>query len=383
MLVLAAGVALAHPMGTMSTNRSAILDLRGDEAVLRYTVEFAEVPSAHEVPRITALGADYPGRRMAELLPSLSLTADAAAVDLRIHRCFQSTVPGDGGLPTVTLACDLRAPLPSGDIVLSDDNFAGTPGWREAVVVRDGPVPLPFSSADLRRDTATASLAASIPSFGVVALVSAFLLGAAHALAPGHGKSLVAAYLVGSRGTVRHAVLLGLLVTLTHVGVVLGLATLALSFAEIVVTEAVYPWIGVSSGAGVVALGAVLMRNRWVALSAPGVHAHAHEAGGSLLAVGVSGGLVPCPSALVVLMSAIALHRLVLGLALVGAFSAGLAAVLVGVGVLAVRSGPWVDRLSAPRSAARWLPIASAAVVIVLGVGIAVQSAYEGGLLRP
>ena len=89
---------------------------------------------------------------------------------------------------------------------------------------------------------------------------------------------------------------------------------------------------------------------------------------------------MPCPSALVVLLSAIAMHRIVFGMLLIVSFSAGLAVVLMVIGVMVVRANRLLSRLSGAGRAAVWLPVASAAVVIVLGLGIAVQSAREGGL---
>jgi ABC-type nickel/cobalt efflux system permease component RcnA len=130
----------------------------------------------------------------------------------------------------------------------------------------------------------------------------------AHALSPGHGKTIVTAYLVGQRGTPRHAALLGLIVTVTHtIGVfTLGVVTLLLS--RFIVPDQLYPWLNLVSGLLVVAIGASVLRARWLHRRA---HAHDHDhhhhhghgedlSLRSLFAVGVSGGLLPCPSALVV-----------------------------------------------------------------------------------
>src|SRR5207237_365252 len=157
---------------------------------------------------------------------------------------------------------------------------------------------------------------------------AALFWGAAHALSPGHGKTIVTAYLVGQRGTPRHAALLGLIVTATHtIGVFsLGFVTLALS--QFVVPDRLYPWLNLVSGVLVVAIGASVLRSR---LRHRNAHEHGHDrhhehgpSGRSLVAVGVSGGLLPCPSALVVLLAAISLHRIAFGLLLIVAFSAGL-----------------------------------------------------------
>jgi ABC-type nickel/cobalt efflux system permease component RcnA len=96
----------------------------------------------------------------------------------------------------------------------------------------------------------------------------------------------------------------------------------------------------------------------------------------SLLALGVSGGLLPCPSALVVLLGAIALHRVAFGLLLIVAFSLGLAGVLVGIGLLLVLARGLLQRLSLGGGglATRYLPVASAFVVLVAGLFITLQA---------
>jgi len=238
-------------------------------------------------------------------------------------------------------------------------------------------------------------------AFGV-----ALVLGAFHALSPGHGKTVVAAYLVGSKGTVRHAFLLGLIVTITHVTsvVLLGLATLWLS--QYVVPEKLYPWLGFSSGLLIVLIGGWMFVKRLrIALGAKRSHRrhdHDHDHGHDhdhdhdhvvrhaddspvsffeLLVLGVTGGMVPCPSALVVLLSAVALHRIAFGLALIGVFSLGLAAVLILIGVLVVKAGAILTRFQRMGWLATRLPVASAVVVTVLGAIIAVQALASGGIL--
>lgn len=478
-------LAQAHPMGTLSTNRSALLVLRLNETALRYTVDFAEVPSVAEGERATALGADaYAAARIAELLPAIQLTVDGQPQALTVNRCLESGGRGEAGLSTVMLICELRADaIPNGRVRLQDGNFAGSAGWREMRVMGDGMdvgrgepasavgrggVPLPFSAppeqmtlnsveasvgvADAQIAGADAGsapartpdpLAALVSAddlsarFVGLALLSALVLGAGHALSPGHGKTVVAAYLVGSRGTVMQALLLGLTVTATHVSSVLLLGAVTLWLSQYVVAAELYPWIGVASGLGVVAVGGGLLRSRWrtwraykaraVELVAAAVtddwrhdHSHGHASGGHapasneeadnggwldhshgpaghehihkdaagepvslgrLLMLGVTGGAVPCPSALVVLLAAIALHRIVFGMLLIVSFSIGLAAVLMAIGVLVVRAQGVLAKFSGANKAAAWLPVASACVVMMLGIGIAIQSAREGGLI--
>ena len=244
----------------------------------------------------------------------------------------------------------------------------------------------------------------------LLALALAALLGGLHALTPGHGKTLVAAYLVGTRGTVRHAVALGAIVTFTHTASVIVIGLLALFASRFVVPNVLAPILGILSGMLVVSMGARLVWQRWTTFRRRNPdHEHSHDQGhthdhshdhdddhthaythdhgdgqththlppaegitlGSLVAMGVSGGLVPCPEALGIMVIAIGLSRILLGLGLIVAFSFGLAAVLIGIGILLVRSRPLVERFGGIGS--RWssaLPLASAVLVTVLGVGI-------------
>jgi ABC-type nickel/cobalt efflux system permease component RcnA len=210
--------------------------------------------------------------------------------------------------------------------------------------------------------------------------------GAAHALTPGHGKAIVAGYLVGTRGRPRDAVALGLIVTATHtIGVfALGIVTLALS--AFVVPEQLYPWLTLSSGLLVVGVGASVL---WRRLRHRRQHAHGHnhhhhdhhhEHGygrGGLLGVGIAAGLLPCPSALVVLLSAIALHRVGLGLVLILAFSAGLAATITAIGLVAVLARRAFSRLRLDGRLIRALPAASALAIVAVGVGITLKALPE------
>ena len=219
----------------------------------------------------------------------------------------------------------------------------------------------------------------------------AFGLGAVHALSPGHGKTIVAAYLVGSRSTAKHAALLGLMVTFTHTVTVffLGFATLFLS--RFVLPEKIYPLLGTVSGLAIVWVGAMLFYRR---LRAARGHRHRHhdhhhhthvpegEASmANLMALGASGGLVPCPSALVLLLSSVALGRIALGLTLLVAFSAGLAVVLMAIGIAAIYAKSLLpdSEKTAHSAALRYLPVASAAVIACVGV---VMTAVALGVVR-
>jgi ABC-type nickel/cobalt efflux system permease component RcnA len=235
-------------------------------------------------------------------------------------------------------------------------------------------------------------------------------LGALHALEPGHGKTIVAAYLVGSRGTAKHAVLLGTVVTAAHTAGVYLLGIVTLYASRYIVPEQLYPWLGAISGLSVAGLGIFIFLRHWTGEAGehshtPGArHSHwflsmfkqlapnrpmptepAHRAATSadskpidrvlslreLCILGITGGIVPCPAALVVLLSAFSLHRIGFGLFLITAFSLGLAVVLVIVGLTMVYAKRVMStRMRAGNIALRYLPFLSSAFMVVLGVGI-------------
>jgi len=230
-------------------------------------------------------------------------------------------------------------------------------------------------------------------SLGVilVALLVAAFWGAAHALTPGHGKAIVAGYLVGSRGRPRHAVALGLIVTITHTIGVFALGVITLTLSQFILPEDLYPWLTVASGLLVIGVGVSVL---WARLRKRGAgdhhhHDHGHEHGHEhhhhhhhhdelsrrkLLGIGVAAGLLPCPSALVVLLSAIALHRIGFGLALIVAFSVGLAATVTGIGLVAVLAQQRFSRIRLDGPIVRALPAISALVILAVGVGITIRA---------
>ncbi|MGI8960914.1 MAG: hypothetical protein ACR2IV_14355 [Bryobacteraceae bacterium] len=254
------------------------------------------------------------------------------------------------------------------------------------------------------------------PGIALLGLLIAAILGAAHALSPGHGKTVVGAYLVGSRGTPRHAAFLGLTVTITHTAGVFALGLVTLFASRYVLPERLFPVLSLISGALVAFIGfSLFVRRLGSALRGThdhphgepehgqhlhGAHEHVHSPGGrphshlppgpdgvsitwrSLLVLGISGGLLPCPSALVVLLSAIALHRVGYGLVLVLAFSIGLAATLTGVGMAFVYAGRYLNRFgSVPRTAfiRRTLPVVSSFFVACLGIAICYEAVRQAG----
>jgi len=249
------------------------------------------------------------------------------------------------------------------------------------------------------------------PVMTLLALLMAALLGSLHALSPGHGKTVVGAYLVGSRGTARHAIFLGLTVTVIHTVGVFTLGVLTLAASRYVVPERVFPILSLASGGLVLAMGLVLLIGRLRAmLIGTAGHHHAHEvyhehdhahdhrhAHGhhshlppgtdgtpntwrSLLALGVSGGIVPCPSALVVWLSAVAVHRIGFGLLLIVAFSAGLASMLTAVGLAFVYARQWVKGSDRWAPLVRVLPVVSALVIICAGAVICHEALAQAGI---
>jgi nickel/cobalt transporter (NicO) family protein len=335
--------------------------------------------------------------------------------------------PGSGGLPTSRFEFRLSAAVDSPRSVrLRDGTFDDRVGWR-AIVAAPGEgtavrtdVPSGDPTNGLRRypdDLLTSPLDRRDASFSVrrgdgtlvaprsegdeytttgdgredgfaglferasagegvllVLLLAAFGWGLLHALSPGHGKAMVAAYLVGTRGRPRHAVILGATVTVTHtIGVfALGLVTLALS--QYVLPEDLYPWLNLASGLLVIVIGAAVLRSR---IGHARKHHHHHEVTRrGLIGMGAAAGLIPCPSALVVLLAAVSQQEIALGMLLIVAFSLGLAGTLTALGLAVVYARRLVPRMKLPRLAAA-LPAASALVIVGVGCLLTVNAIPE------
>jgi nickel/cobalt exporter len=406
--------ASAHPLGNFTINRFSRIEAAGDRIYVRYVLDLAEIPTFQE--RGTT-AAEYE-RRIAR---ALELRVDGRRTVLVPVARALAHPSGAGGLKTTRFELVLRGPRIAGATAIDfrDRAYAGRIGWKEIVVggarsrshelrayPRDllqspldvthvhaqlaptGAPPPSLSSGrslaapDRVADAGFASLVDDDLSAGVLLLSLALALfwGAAHALSPGHGKAIVAGYLVGTRGTARHAALLGLVVTVTHtIGVfALGGATLALS--RFVVPEQLYPWLNLCAALLVVAVGTTVLRSRFVHHRAHrhghGHHHHHGYEGGlrSLVATGVSGGILPCPSALVVLLGAISLHRVGYGLLLIVAFSVGLAAAITAIGVVAVSAKSLFSRTTFEGPLVRALPTVSALVVLGLGIAMTLRA---------
>ena len=413
--------ASAHPLGNFTVNRFSRLEVSGPRLYVLYVLDLAEIPTfqagkidARAYARRIARGAELTvNGRPARLVPEATALAHP---------------PGAGGLRTTRLELVLRGPRLDGpsEIHYVDANYADRIGWKEILVGRDTrstsdelrayprdllQSPLDVTSVDANLGPRTGADARPALSHGrslqapdriadsgfarlvgrdhlgawvvLASLAAALFWGAAHALGPGHGKTIVTAYLVGQRGTPRHVALLGLIVTVTHtIGVfALGLVTLLLS--RFVVPDHLYPWLNLVSGVLVVGIGGSVFATRW-RHSRAHRHGHAHHhhhhdhedgiSARSLLAVGVSGGLLPCPSALVVLLAAISLHRIAFGLVLIVAFSAGLALTITGIGLVAVLANRAFGRLSFEGRLVGLLPAVSALVIVIAGLAMTVHA---------
>ena len=432
----------------------------------------------------------YATRAIAEYVNNLSLTADGSRVVLVPTARRLALPPGAGGLPTLRLECQYEAVLPNGfaaeehRLRFEDSNHVGRIGWREISIVpkqgvqvfnstafggislsdelRNYPAgmlaaplgeraaelsfttgPLPpnaqlLTARDGRkldgpsRDRLAELIAVPNLTLGIafIGLLIAAALGGVHALSPGHGKTVVAAYLIGSRGTAKHAVFLGVTVTITHTAGVFLLGLVTLFAAQYMVPERIYPILSFLSGAIIVLIGLSLFAKRLRAALVVSEqehkhthayshshqehatdsafdHAHHHDGmnvikdsnGGpehshlppgadgsavtwrSLLGLGVSGGLLPCPSALVVLLIAISNHRVGYGMLMVLAFSVGLASVLTGIGLLFVYARRLVERpLAGSNRLVRVLPAFSALVITCAGLIIAYEALVPTGI---
>jgi nickel/cobalt transporter (NicO) family protein len=306
---------------------------------------------------------------------------------------------------------------------------------------------------------------------GLWAIAGAFAWGAMHSLSPGHGKTLVGAYLMGERATPKHALFLAMTTTVTHTVGVFALGGVALFAAQYILPQQLYPWLSLLSGMLVVAIGLNLLLTRLrhktahqheshhhhvehphshnqqhghhhsdlsrdrhradhvhalattqaqvaspvgsgpapIQLTLPhpvpahshaahshAAHSHSHTAHShahathshlppdlestswrSLLALGISGGIMPCPAALVLLLGAISLNQISLGLGLVLAFSLGLAGVLTALGLLMVYAKRLFVRIPAPSRFARTLPTLSAACITLIGIGVSAQAIMQ------
>ena len=417
----------------------------------------------------------YLAAQAASLIPNLDIEADGERLPLTLVDSHLTLSPGAGGLQTLKVTFDLQATLPTTQpltVSYADHNYEERTGWKEIVLVGAGGasitgsplgaddrsrglsvypkdvIPPQDTTAQFRvafdgsspattapaaqgthvssltntpRDAFTQAIASKklTPLVILLGLFIAFIYGGIHALSPGHGKTIVGAYLVGSRGTAWHAVYLGATVTITHTLGVFALGFVTLFAAKYIVPEKTVSHSGSHFRRRDHRLGLESIysapdgRHGLRRAHAPvpdgrrrcqpcgqSTLSHAHGGGMmhshlppgadgapvtwvSLLTLGISGGLLPCPSALVVLLSAVALHRVGYGLALVTAFSLGLAGTLTMIGLLFLHAGRLLSRsklnfFSSP--VMRIVPIFSALFVVGAGIFLVYGAVLQGNI---
>lgn len=413
---------------------------------------------------------------------NLNLLIDGQSVQMQPVSKEISLPLGAGNLPTLRIEWDFISEISLTDktavhrLKFENNNYKERVGWNEIVVNRTAGVnifdsnvfgnaltdelktyPEDMLSAPLAEKTAELSFTASAvpegakllqnrngsasapvqkdrfaelisvpeitPAIALFGLLVAFGFGAAHAMSPGHGKTVVGAYLVGSRGTVKHALFLGLTVTVTHTLGVFALGFIMLFASNFILPEKLMPFLGFVSGLLVFFIGISLFKDRlftsfgWqdhhghshahdghfhshehhdAEHHSHDKHQHAHDGTdfththggsththlppenitwGSLLTLGVSGGLLPCPSALVLMLSAINMQRIGYGIILTIAFSFGLAATLTAVGLVFLYGGKLIggSKLAGNRII-KSIPVFSAFVIACVGLVICYNS---------
>jgi ABC-type nickel/cobalt efflux system permease component RcnA len=431
-LTLAAGVLLvapaaasAHPLGNFSVNHLARVSVSADRVDVRYILDEAEIPTFQQ--RGVADEALL-ARTQAEVTRRLTLTVDGRRLALRpVANGTIAHPQGQGALRTTRIELSLTAAAGHPRrVVLEDGSFPGRVGWK-AIVAAPGrgtavtssvaakdptnglrvypqdllksPSDVRVARLDVRPGAGTLSAPDASETFtgdrsgadspftrifgeaaageGVLLLLlaAAFGWGAVHALSPGHGKAMVAAYLVGTRGRARHAVALGAVVTVTHPAGVFALGALTLALSEYILPEQLYPWLNLVSGLLVVVVGVAVLRN--LLRRRPTHHHHHHDHGHShlpqqpgmrgVLAMGAAAGLIPCPSALVVLLGAVAQGEIALGMLLIAAFSLGLAMTLTALGLAVVFASRAFGHIRVPARLLTALPAASAGLIVLVG----------------
>jgi len=424
-VLLAPATATAHPLGNFTINHYSRVQPSGDRVYVLYVLDMAEIPTFRERQ---AMGSPegYAAATARRIARQLELVVDGERLRVIPVEHAIAFPPGVGGLKTLRLQVVLRteriarADAPR-SLSYRDMTFPGRIGWKEVVVAPAGAAIVLSSSApqesisgellaypkDLLRSppdvtAATASfepgtspgpiprlasqsllaqrVAVRTPTDGgfaslvaerdlglgfvLLSLVIALFWGAAHAFSPGHGKAIVAGYLVGTRGRVCDALMLGVIVTVTHTAGVFALGGVTLLLSAFIVPEQLYPWLNLVSALLVVGVGLTILRWRirvWRRGNPLGHvhdhghdhahhhdHRHGHDGGhphdhgdgtagrAGLLGIGISAGIIPCPTALVVLLAAISLQRVGYGLVLILAFSVGLAVAVIFRALLGV-----------------------------------------------
>ncbi|HEY8088050.1 MAG TPA: sulfite exporter TauE/SafE family protein [Polyangiaceae bacterium] len=408
-----------------------------DFAEMPSYAELEELDADHDGQLSPAEQRAYLDRRLPPLVAAWTVVLDGARASPRVMGSRLEILEGERGLSTVRIEAEVRVDRPAAappvgtevTVVVHDGALADHAGWREmaasdssgstlaggpkedpsralayvpgatpprvddasfrfhlspAVPGPAAPVAAPAFPAP-RVDPWLASVSQAMrgssdsPAFTLLALVLALGLGAAHALSPGHGKALAATYLTGARARPSQALLFGATVTASHTAVVFLVGLGAIAVEHTVGSDRLLRGLEALSAVVVVGLGLWQLSARWrEATGAAGDHSHDEgPRGGSVVALGLSAGITPCPSALAILLAAVALHRYAFGLALVGAFSLGVAVTLTAAGLLVVLARRRLERVPSAGRLLRWLPVASSLCVLVLGV-LLCASAWTG-----
>lgn len=383
-LLSAAAPALAHPLGNFTTNVHVGLEFGSAVTEVLLVVDMAEIPAFRETGAIDQEGSEYASQTCINLQPDLSVVVNGSPLQLTMVASYVDRPPGEGGLATLRLECGFQGPRVGGgdEIVVDNQVFADRLGWAEitvsssvdlvtdltstspSAVLRDYPPGPPLSqriatlvvgsapAANLSSPVARGPIAALgsnlSQSAGLVALAVALGLGVVHALAPGHGKTLMAAYLVGQRGTPRQAVALGLSVAVAHTLGVAVLGAVTLLASSTFQPDRVYPWLTAASAGIVTVIGLTMLVRAFTRRDHHhhDDHGHHHDhhdhnesrpiGWRSLAVLGLAGGMVPSASAVVLLLGGISTGQPWFGLALVACFGIGMSLALVAAGLAAL-----------------------------------------------
>jgi len=440
-IVLCTVRAGAHPLGNFTINHLAKIDAAPGTLRVRYVLDIAEIPT-FQIMHARADGAwdskimrRWSQNELALVANGIDLHIDGANHRLVAQRASAQLRPGAGGLPILRWVGIYIVPLHPGvhriamidrvyserrigwkDIVLASQTeptnelrvypsaLIGSPRRIDAVqFVLSGDrftsirefedeTPQIASSGSLMRTSLLSEMFAKpnqTPLFVFLTILAAFGLGALHAAEPGHGKALLAFTLVGARATAKQALILAGSLTIAHTVGVFALG-IVLMFASAFVSESIYPAITLFSGAIIAVIGARTLARFRHDFRHSRDHDHAHAVPGSqplrfsnAVWAAMSGGIAPCPAAIVVLLAALRLHQVGYGLLLIVIFSVGLASVLSGLGLLVVRGAAWISQRSAYARYASYAPLITASVIAFIGTATLAQGLVQEGVGAP
>ncbi|HEV3153205.1 MAG TPA: hypothetical protein VGZ02_05340 [Candidatus Baltobacteraceae bacterium] len=446
--------AQCHPLGNFTINHLAKVASAPGQLRVRYILDIAEIPSFQimHAPGSADWNAStmqaWADRERSVVTAGFHVAIDGTPAQLLPLQAHATLRPGAGGLPIIRWIGTFVIPVSSGAthrVAIVDRVYADRRiGWKDIVAgaqvdptdelqhypsaLIGSPRRINGVAFTLRSDGAIVNFSEQTdatpmsgtltswfaptslsdmfarpnqtPLFVVLTILAAFGLGALHAIEPGHGKALLAFTLVGSRATVKQALVLAASLTFAHTAGVLLLG-FVLFFAAGFVSESIYPWITLISGIVIAFIGARSLA-RFVQMrrglshahkhdhAHPHGHAHSHAIPGSrplnfrtaILAT-MSGGIAPCPAAIVVLLAALRLHQVGYGTLLIVVFSMGLAALLSGLGIGVVHGASWLSRRSAYARFAPYGPLITAVVISAIGAWTLGAGLVQQGVSAP